>query len=264
MSNYYDVLGVSRSATADEIKRAYRRLASQHHPDKGGDTEKFQEIEAAYRTLSDPEKRAEYDNPNPFFGQNPGGGWQQAGTQFNFDDIFQMFGARFNQPRGHARMNLWITLQDVANPGKRLVSVGTAAGTQAIEIEIPAGITDGDSVQYSKLAPGGQDLVVTFRIRPDSNWQRQESNPNNLITNLSVSVWHLIVGGELPITDIRGHQLMLTVPPRTQPGALLRVRGRGLTNRSGQTGDMLVRTVARLPESVSPELMAAIQKELNK
>jgi len=258
--NYYDVLGVSKSATADEIKRAYRRLASKHHPDKGGDTKQFQQIEAAYRTLSDPEKRSEYDNPNPFFNQQAR---HPSGAPFNFDDIFQMFGARFNQPRGHARMSLWISLQDVASPGKRLVSVGTAAGTQAIEIEIPQGISDGDNVQYPGLAPGGQDLVVTFRIRPDPVWQRQESNPTNLITNLSVSIWQLIVGGETPVTDIRGNQLMLTVPSMTQPGALLRIRGRGLPDRSGQTGDMLVRMVAQLPKQISPELLAAIRKELN-
>lgn len=261
MMNYYDVLGVSKTATADEIKRAYRRLASQHHPDKGGDTEKFQQIEAAYRTLSDAEKRSEYDNPHPFFNQQ---GRHPSGAPFNFDDIFQMFGARFNQPRGHARMSLWISLQDVAQPGKRLVSVGTAAGTQAIEIEIPVGISDGDNVQYSGLAPGGQDLVVTFRIRPDPIWQRQESEPTNLITNQPVSVWNLIAGGEIAVTDIRGNQLQLTVPPNTQPGALLRARGRGLPDRSGRIGDMLVRMTAQLPKQISPELMAAIQKELNK
>jgi len=260
--NYYDVLGVEKTATADEIKRAYRRLASQHHPDKGGDTEKFQQIEEAYRILSDAEKRREYDNLGSFFNQHAR---HSSSAPFNFDDIFQMFGARFNTPRGsHARMSLWIGLQDVAIPGKRLVSVGTAAGTQAIEIEIPTGITDGDNVQYSGLAPGGQDLVVTFRIRPDPVWQRQESNLTNLITNLSVSVWQLIAGGETAVTDIRGNQLMLTVPPMTQPGALLRVRGRGLPDRSGKTGDMLVRINTKLPEKISPELMAAIQKELNK
>ena len=66
MKNYYDILGVKTSATADEIKRAYRKLASQHHPDKGGDVKKFQEIEQAYRILSDPAQRQQYDNPNPF------------------------------------------------------------------------------------------------------------------------------------------------------------------------------------------------------
>jgi molecular chaperone DnaJ len=102
---------------------------------------------------------------------------------------------------------------------------------------------------------------VTFRIKPDSNWQRQESNPTNLITSIVVSIWQLITGGETSIVDIRGNQLMLTIPLMTQPGALLRVRGRGLTDRNGQSGDMLVRLIAKIPTNISPELMAAIQKE---
>jgi len=259
MSNYYDVLGVSKTATTDEIKRAYRRLASQHHPDKGGDTAKFQEIEAAYRTLGDADKRAEYDNPNPFLNRQSSGEWQQSGAPFNFGDIFEMFGAKFTQPRGHARMSLWISLFDLANPGPRVVSVGTAAGTQAIEIDIPNGINDGDSVQYSGLAPGGQDLVISFRIKPDSTWQRQN---NNLITNLTATIWQLVAGADVPIVDIRGNKLMLTIPPMTQPGSLLRVRSRGLMDRNGQNGDMLVRMAARIPQKINPELLAAIQKEL--
>lgn len=258
--NYYDVLGVAKTATADEIKRAYRRLASQHHPDKGGDTAKFQQIEEAYSTLSNTNKKAEYDDPNSFFGKHSNSSWQQAGTQFNFNDIFQMFGTQFtSQSRSHARMSLWIGLQDVATPGKRLISVGTAAGTQAIEIEIPNGIGDGDHVQYSGLAPGGQDLVVTFRIRPDPDWQRQESN---LTTTLTVTVWQLIAGADVPIVDIRGQKLMLTVPAMTQPGTLLRIKGRGLPDRAGNTGDMLMRMDTRIPQKISPDLIIAIQKEL--
>jgi molecular chaperone DnaJ len=259
MTDHYATLGVARTSTADEIKQAYRRLASKFHPDKGGNTTKFQEIEEAYRTLGNADKRAEYDNPNKFFGQSPGG--QPAGNQFNFGDIFEMFGARFSQPRSHARMSLWISLQDVAAPGAKLVSVGTNVGTQTIEIQIPNGIADGDNVHYSGLAPGGADLVVTFRIKPDLNWQRQEDNPANLVTNTVVSIWQLITGSEVPIADIRGNQLMLTIPPMTQPGALLRARGRGLTDRNGQSGDMLVRLVAKIPTKISPELMTAIQQE---
>jgi curved DNA-binding protein len=261
MTNHYATLGVAQTATADEIKHAYRKLASKFHPDKGGDTAKFQEIEAAYRTLSDTEKRAQYDNPNKFFGQQSNNNWQQAGNQFNFGDIFEMFGTRFSQPRSHARMSLWISLQDIVTPGAKLVSVGTNVGTQTIEIQIPNGIADGDNVQYPGLAPGGQDLVVTFRIKPDSNWQRQESNPTNLITNIVASIWQLITGSEIPILDIQGNHLMLTIPPMTQPGVLLRIRGRGLNDRTGKPGDMLVRVAAKIPAKISPELMAAIQQE---
>ena len=144
MSDHYATLGVPRTATPDEIKRAFRRLASQHHPDKGGDTRKFQEIQAAYDTLGDAVKRADYDNPRPQFSGFPGG------AQFNMNDIFgQMFGQGFGQQRrqpNFVRMTLWIRLHDVAQGGNRPVAIGTAQGQQTIEVEIPLGINDGDSV----------------------------------------------------------------------------------------------------------------------
>jgi DnaJ-class molecular chaperone len=253
MSNYYDVLGVSQTATADEIKRAYRRLASQHHPDKGGDTGKFQEIEAAYRTLSDTEKRAQYDNPNPFFGQQPAGGWQQAGAHFNFGDIFEMFGTRFNEQArpASARLQLWITLHDAIVGGRRLVAIGTRQGTQNVEIDIPAGINEGNAVRYPKLAPGGQDLVVVFRVQPDSTWTRQN---NNLYRELAVSVWDLILGAEITVETITGTKLILKIPARTQPGTVLRMRGYGVKSTSGAVGDILIKTQARLPDSIPEDL----------
>lgn len=259
MPDYYSILGVTKTATPEEIKRAYRKLAAQHHPDRGGDTAKFQEVQAAYDTLSDPNKRAGYDDPAqggmPF-------GYAGHGP-FDFDSIFDIFGSRFSarQQRPMARMSLWITLEDVARPGPKLVSVGTASGTQAIEIQIPAGLNDGDSVQYQGLAPGGQDLVVTFRIKPDSRWQK---NGTNLLTETSVTVWQLIVGSEVNMVDLLGNRLIVTVPPKTQPGAVLRLKGRGLPDRAGQNGDILVRLVARIPAVISDSLLAAVRAETQK
>ena len=254
MNDHYATLGVARTATADEIKRAFRKLASQHHPDKGGDTKKFQEIQAAYETLGDEQKRAAYNNPQP---PHPFGG---AGPNFDFNEIFNMFGAKFQQPqqRSHARMTLWITIQDVAAPGPRVVAMGTNTGTHNIEINIPNGINDGDNVQYPNLGPNKQDLVVTFRIHPDRAWQRAS---NNVHTEITVSMWKLITGGDMPMLDIRGNRIEISIPANTQPGSMLRARGRGLPDRNGQLGDMLVRVQARLPARISPELMAAIQQE---
>ena len=254
MTDYYATLGVPRTASADEIKRAFRKLASQHHPDKGGDTKKFQEIQAAYETLGDEQKRAAYNNPQP---QNPFGG---AGPNFDFNEIFNMFGAKFQQPqqRSHARMTLWITIQDVAAPGPRVVAMGTNTGTHNIEINIPNGINDGDNVQYPNLGPNKQDLVVTFRIHPDRAWQRAN---NNVHTEITASMWKLITGGDMPMLDIRGNRIEISIPANTQPGSMLRAKGRGLPDRNGQLGDMLVRVQARLPARISPELMAAIQQE---
>jgi curved DNA-binding protein len=252
MSNYYDILGVSRTATADEIKRAYRKLASQHHPDKGGDTTKFQEIEAAYRTLSDDQKRAQYDNPRPSFGQHPGGA-------FNMDDIFAMFGQGFGQNtrRNHVRMTIWISLLDVIQGGSRTVNVGTSHGSSTIQIEIPKGIEDGDNVQYSGVAPGGMDLVVQFRIQPDSKWRR---NGLDLYCDHTIGIWDLILGTDSEIKNLQGHSLVIKIPPSTQPGSTLRIRGHGIQNRTGQTGDLMVRVVAQIPKKIAPELVAAIQQ----
>lgn len=254
MNNYYQTLGVDRNATPDEIKRAYRRLASQHHPDKGGDKNKFQEIEQAYRTLSDPQQRAMHDNPHQPFGN--------MGAQgFNFESIFDIFGARFQHPHQHrqppqrAMMTLWVTLRDAVVGGRKTVSVGTHQGTQTVEIEIPQGIDDGTNVQYPGIGPGGMDLMVTYRVHPDPKWTRQGLN---LLGKHSISIWDLILGCNVEFRDLVGNNLSLTVPPRTQPGTVLRLRGRGITTRAGEIGDLLLQMQAQIPENVPEELLTHI------
>jgi DnaJ-class molecular chaperone len=260
MTDYYATLGVPKTATADEIKKAFRKLASQHHPDKGGDTQKFQAIQAAYATLGDEQKRAEYDNPRPQF--SGFSGFQGTPGGVNINDIFgQMFGQQFAQQhqhprRGHVRMTLWISLLDVATGGKRTVSLGTQQGVSAVEIDIPLGINDGDNVQYEGIGPGGADLVVQFRISPDRTWQR---NGLNLTQEIRIDIWNLILGGELTIDTLTGKTLGTTVPARTQPGTILRLKGQGLRDRAGQIGDIFVKVQAVLPDQIAPEIIAAIQ-----
>jgi curved DNA-binding protein len=254
MTDHYAALGVPRTATAAEIKQAFRKLASQHHPDKGGDTAKFQAIQAAYAVLGDEQKRSEYNNPQPQFG-----GFGAGHPQFN--DIFaQMFGGQFGQQhprRNHVRMTLYISLLDVAQGGKKAVAVGTSQGQSTVEIEVPLGLNDGDNIQYGGLAPGGQDLVITFRIHPDSSWRRDGLN---LTVEHSVSVWDLIMGAEITVKNILGHSLTVKVPPRCQPSAVLRLRGQGLKDRRGAQGDQFVKLNAQIPATLAPELIEAIEK----
>jgi curved DNA-binding protein len=258
MTDYYAALGVPKTATADDIKRAFRRLASQHHPDKGGDTQKFQAIQQAYATLSDEQKRAEYDNPRPQFS-----GFQGHPGGVNINDIFgQMFGQQFAQQhqhprRSHVRMTLWISLLDVATGGKRTVSLGTQAGVSAVEIDIPLGINDGDNVQYEGIGPGGADLVVQFKITPDRKWQRDGLN---LLQEVRIDIWNLILGGDLTIDTLTGKTLSTRVPARTQPGTVLRLKSQGLRDRAGQTGDIMIRVQAQIPDKIAPEILDAIQK----
>jgi DnaJ-class molecular chaperone len=257
MPDHYAALGVARTATADEIKRAFRRLASQHHPDKGGDTKKFQEIQAAYDTLGDAAKRAQYDNPQPQFAGMPGG------AQFNMGDIFaQMFGGHpgfggQHPRRNHMRMSLWITLRDVSTGGNRQVAVGSPQGQATIEIDVPQGINDGDMVQYQGLAPGGQDLVIEFRVHPHPQFRRDGLN---LTLEYKCSVWDLILGGDTTVVNLDGTQLVVAIPPLTDNATTLRLRGRGLQDRKGNTGDLFVRLNAVLPKSITPELAQAIQQ----
>jgi len=257
MPDHYAALGVARTATPDEIKRAFRRLASQHHPDKGGDTKKFQEIQVAYDTLGDVAKRAQYDNPQPQFAGMPGG------AQFNMGDIFaQMFGghpgfAGQHPRRNHMRMSLWITLRDVSTGGNRQVAVGSPQGQATIEIDVPQGINDGDMVQYQGLAPGGQDLVIEFRVHPHPQFRRDGLN---LTLEYKCSVWDLILGGDTTVVNLDGTQLVVAIPPLTDNATTLRLRGRGLQDRKGNTGDLFVRLNAVLPKSITPELAQAIQQ----
>jgi len=255
MTDHYATLGVARTASADQIKQAFRKLASTHHPDKGGDTKKFQEIQSAYAVLGDAQQRADYDNPRPQFSGFGGGG---------MNDIFsQMFGQMHSAQqarRSHVRMSLWITLLDVVRGGRRPISVGTAAGTSTVEIDIPLGINDGDNVQYQGIGPGGQDLVIQFRVQPHAAFQR---NGLTLHINHKISVWDLILGSEAEIRTIDDRLLVITIPPSCQPGTVLRLQQKGIQDRNGQKGDLMVHIQAQIPATIAPELLAAIEQYRN-
>ena len=159
--------------------------------------------------------------------------------------------------RNHMRMSLWITLKDVAQGGHRQVAVGTAQGQSTIEIDIPQGINDGDMVQYQGIAPGGQDLVIEFRIHPHPLFRRDGLN---LTMDHRVSVWDMILGGDTTVTNLENNQLVVSIPALTDNATTLRLRGRGLRDRSGATGDLFVKLHALLPRTIAPELATAIQQ----
>jgi curved DNA-binding protein len=250
MTDHYATLGVSRTASADEIKQAFRRLASKNHPDKGGDTAKF-------HTLGNAEKRAMYDNPRPQFsgGQSP----------FDINNIFNMFaqGSGFHGGgqqgrRNHVRMSLCISLADAIRGGPKTVAVATNSGSTTVQIDVPAGIDTGDNVQYGGIAPGGLDLIIQFHVMPDSTWRRDGVN---LHADHKVSVWDLILGGDIEITTAQGRTLAFSVSPRTQPGTVIRLRSQGIHARSGEKGDLLIRLQALLPTDISDSILDAIRAQ---
>lgn len=258
MKDYYKTLGVDRTATPDQIKQAYRRMASLHHPDKGGDTAQFQLIQEAYATLSDDAKRSMYDrggNADPTqFRSSPG---------FDFDAIFNMFGADLRgQRKGSPRIELWINLEDVAVGGSRTISLQVNNAVTNVEITIPPGIHNGDTLRYPGLAPGAQDLIVVYRIKPHDSWQ---TDGINIVTEHMIDIWDLILGSNISVRDLQSNELVLTIPAETQPGSMLRARGRGLPVRQlpGDTvslhrGDLLVKLRARIFGPVDPMIVDAI------
>ena len=260
MTDYYQILGVARGASDEEIKRAYRKLAMKHHPDRGGDEQEFKKIEEAYRVLGDTQQRAAYDNPH--INVNRGGS-----HHFNFDDIFEMFGTRFefNQPHqqrtSSARVTLWITLEDVARGGNRVISMATPRGQGTAEITIPPGIEDGANIRYPGVGPGGVDIVINFRIQPDARWQRHN---DDVVIEIIVSVWDLLLGGTIDLQTLHGSTIQVTIPPRTQPGTMLRARSQGLPRRSGGKGDALIRVQGRLPDDIPDELLESIRQLKNR
>jgi len=254
MPDHYTTLDITRNASQDDIKKAYRKLASLHHPDKGGNTAKFQDLQTAYNILSDPAQRQKYDNPAPQF------------SGFNSNDrpdfLKQAFGfGRPQQPRrNHVRMVVSISLLDVANGGSRTVSVSTSAGTSTVQVGIPRGINDGDNVQYGGVAPGGMDLVVQYRIIPDPKWRRDGLD---LHTEQQVNIWDLMLGTDLAVVTLTGDQLLINIPLGSQPNTVMRLKSRGLQDQNGQAGDLFVKLLAHVPSVIAPEITAAIRQYRN-
>jgi DnaJ-class molecular chaperone len=264
----YQILGVDRNASPDEIKRAYRKLASQHHPDKGGDTKKFQEIQTAYDTLSDPNKKAEYDNPQPQFGGPGGFHYHQGGMPGGFEDIIsQMFGggggnpfAGFNQRVQRNRnfnIQTTITLEEAFHGKDLIATIGLPTGReQLVEVKIPAGVHDGVVLRLAQMGddsipnvPRG-DIHLTVSVAQHNKFQRQG---DDLITSIDISCIDAMVGKKILVETIDNKTLELTINPGTQHGQLMGAAGYGMPKMSDNRfkGRMLVAVNIIVPKDLT-------------
>lgn len=239
MTDYYKILEVSETATDDEIKKAYRSLAMKHHPDRGGDQAKFKDISAAYDTLSDPQKRAEYDQ------SKRGGPKMHFRSGFHeFEDIFgghSPFGAHFHDIFGrqvHRNRDLniqcQITLID-AFQGKQLEANYTlpSGKNQNVVINLPAGIAHGDTIKYQGLGddsnpsvPRG-NLNVTVLVQPDPLFSR---NGLDLYTTIEVNSIEAMIGCKKKVKLITGGEKELTIRPGVESGAEFAMQGHGFSD----------------------------------
>jgi curved DNA-binding protein len=281
--DYYETLGLSRNASDDDIRTAYRKLARQHHPDVNPGNkaaeERFKEINEAYSVLSDPEKRKRYDS----LGQN----WKQ-GTEFRtppgwegttrvdfgdiqgfgeFSDFFESVfggsrgrgraGANFTRRGSDVEATIGITLEEAHRGTTRTVSLRSHDGKQkSIEVNIPAGVSDGQLIRVPNQGEPGTrggppgDLFLAVRITPHPLFKT--TGDGNVELDLPVAPWEAALGATARTPTIEG-PVELKIPPNTQSGRRLRLRGQGLNRRSGGRGDEYVRIEIVNPPSLTPK-----------
>lgn len=261
MKDYYQILGVQKSATDEDIKKAYRKLAMKHHPDRGGDPKQFQEIQEAYNVLGDEGKRSDYDNPQPQGFYNQAGPFANSGNPQGFDDLFKFFGHEFgpffrqqHQPKNrniHLQAN--ITLEDAFTGKELYVTVQLPSGKeQLINVKVPPGVHDGVNLRLAgmgddsfQMSPRG-DVIVQVHVQPHVKFQRQG---DDLIQEVSISCIDAILGKEIVIDTVDGKQFTGAIPPGTQPDAMLGIQGQGMPNMNNPAsrGRMLLRVKMFVP-----------------
>jgi curved DNA-binding protein len=279
--DYYKVLGVDRSASGDEIKRIYRKLALKYHPDKNPDDsqaeEHFKEINEAYEVLGDSTKRAKYDQLGSSYrswertGSQPGSfdwsewmqGGQGGGVRVDIGGFSDFFSAIFSgmsaQQQGYRtqgrrlgrniKQPVTITLSEANTGTTRVLTINE----KKIEVTIPPGSRTGTKVRVSGLGEAGAqksgDLFLVITIAPDARFKLEK---DDLYTRATVDLYTAILGGEVEVPTLSG-DVVLTIPAGSQPDQSFRLKGRGLPNlrNKKKRGDLYVRLDITLPRDLN-------------
>ena len=277
--DFYKILGVDKKSTADEIKKKYRALARDLHPDKNqGDTaleEKFKAVSEAYDILSDSKKRAEYDEARSLFERGgfraPTGG----GSQGDFSDIFgggnpqDIFANLFGGAGMRRGPRKGQDLQTESTISFREAIFGTTLELklavdgktrQDITARVPAGVKDGVKIRVKgKGAPGEAgpgDLFILLNVTPHPIFSR---NGENITLNVPVTFVEATLGADIKVPTLSGDEVTLRLAPGTPTGRVLRVKGRGVT-KGATTGDLLVTIEVQIPQRVDGEALETLKK----
>ena len=278
--DFYKILGVGKSASGDEIKKKYRSLARELHPDKTkGDTameEKFKAVSEAYDILSDGKKRAEYDQAREMFERGgfraPQGGQNFQGGDFsdifgggNPQDIFaNLFGGggRRGPRKGQdLQTESTITFKEAAFGTTLELRLSTDGGpSQTISARVPAGVNDGAKIRVkgkgSKGEAGPGDLFILLHVKPHAVFSRKGEN---IALTVPVTFTEATLGGDIKVPTLSGEEVTLRIAPGTSNGRVLRVKGRGITKGS-TVGDLLVTIEVQVPQRVEGEALDALKK----
>lgn len=281
--DYYKILGVERSASADDVRKAYRKLAMKYHPDRNpGDhqaEEHFKDLNEAYQVLNDSEKRARYDQLGSAYsnwqqrGGSPGDfdwtqwfGGQPGGTRVEYGDVNDMFGqdafsdffrslfggmggARTSTRARRATYQQPITIS--LDEAYRGTTRQFQSEERQVTVRIPAGVKTGSKVRAAGVAPDGQDLYLIVEVADDPRFERQG---DDLRTSAVIDVFTATLGGEASVQTVDG-EVTLKIPPGTQPEQVFRLAGRGMPRLKGaqSRGDLFVRVKVRVPKELTPE-----------
>ncbi|MBE27347.1 MAG: hypothetical protein CMN33_06655 [Saprospirales bacterium] len=266
--DYYQTLGVNKNASDKELKSAYKKLSMQHHPDRtGGDDSKFKQINEAYSTLKDPQKRAEYDNPQPQYSQGFGpNGFQGMG---GFEDVFAQFGfdkfGHINRQQQRPvrnkdiRINYRMNFTEVYTGIGTSISFNTPSGRhEIIDVKIPPGMKNNDVVQFPgygddsiKGLPRGT-LQVKLDIATPQGWRREGEQ---LYTEITIDVFDLILGKTVILNTPEKKQISLQIPPGTNNGVTMNIAHHGVPRvNTNNRGNLYVKIRATTPKLNTDEL----------
>ncbi len=279
-SDYYQTLGVARSATHEEIRRAYKKLAKENHPDaKPGDKaagERFKQASEAYEVLGDEEKRQQYDQYGDAYKHVRQGGGGGAGPvdlesvfgNGDFGDIFSsVFGGGGGRPAGrrgraprageNLTTSILIPFQMAATGGNYDVTIDRGSSSETLAVKVPAGIQHGDTVrlagQGSPGSGGGPsgDLLITVQIAPHPFFRREG---RDLLLDCPLSLTEAALGTRIDVPTLNDGPVTLTIPPGTSSGMRLRLRGKGFLDRkSNANGDQYVIIKIIAPKTINDE-----------
>jgi molecular chaperone DnaJ len=278
--DFYKILGVGKSASGDEIKKKYRSLARELHPDKTkGDAaleEKFKAVSEAYDILSDGKKRAEYDQARDMYERGgfraPQGGQNFQGGDFsdifgggNPQDIFaNLFGAggRRGPRKGQdLQTEATISFKEAAFGTTLELRLSADGGpSQTISARVPAGVNDGAKIRVkgkgSKGEAGPGDLFILLHVKPHAVFSRKGEN---IALTVPVTFTEATLGGDIKVPTLTGEEVTLRIAPGTSNGRVLRVKGRGIT-KGATVGDLLVTIEVQVPQRVDGEALDALKK----
>ena len=253
--DYYNILGVNRNASPEEIKQAYRKQAMSNHPDRpGGNAEQFKRVTAAYEILSNSDKRDAYDHPQQAFNQQQ----QRGGNPFAGTPFEHHFAHGFGQQQQRTPRNrdidirAGINLEDVLTGKNLIISYALQTGrTETVTVDIPAGAKDGDTIQYQGLGDEGHpqyprgNLNVRIQVGKKKNWER---DGENLIVKKVINVLDFLTGCVILVTTLENKNLEVKIPKGTKIGSTFSIPGYGLPNMQTQRrGKLFVTVEAEIP-----------------